>query len=91
MRVARQRQANRDFRIVAGLGSTGLSCARHFHARGVPFAVVDSRAQPPGLAALRSEMPGVEFFIGDCPSSLFRSEEHTSELKSQSTISYAVG
>ena len=71
MRVARQRQVNRDFRIVAGLGSTGLSCARHFHARGVPFAVVDSRAQPPGLAALRSEMPGVEFFIGECPSGLF--------------------
>ena len=62
---------NRDYRIVAGLGSTGLSCARYFHARGVPFAVVDSRAQPPGLAALRSEMPGIDFFGGDCPSGLF--------------------
>jgi len=71
MKVARQTQAESDYRIVAGLGATGLSCARYLHARGVPFAVVDSRAQPPGLAALQSEMPDVEFYSGDCPSGLF--------------------
>lgn len=71
MEVARQTQANRDTRIVAGLGSTGLSCARHLRARGVPFIVVDSREQPPGLAALRDEMPGVEFVAGDSPAGIF--------------------
>lgn len=65
MEVARQTQVNRDYRIVAGLGATGLSCARYLHARGIPFAVVDSREQPPGLAALRNEMPDVAFFGGD--------------------------
>ena len=71
MEVARQTQANRDKRIVAGLGSTGLSCARHLHAHGVPFVVVDSRAQPPGLAALCDEMPGVEFIPGENPEGIF--------------------
>ena len=62
---------SRDKRIVAGLGATGLSCARHFHARALPFTVIDSREQPPGLAALRNEMPGVEFISGDKPPEYF--------------------
>ena len=71
MEVARQTQAKRDYRIVAGLGSTGLSCARYLYARDIPFAVVDSRAQPRGLATLRNEMPGVEFLGSDGPEGLF--------------------
>jgi len=71
MRVARKTEARHDYRIVAGLGATGLSCARYLHARGVPFVVVDSRAQPPGLATLRSEMPEVEFYSGSCPPDCF--------------------
>jgi UDP-N-acetylmuramoylalanine--D-glutamate ligase len=54
-------------RVVVGLGVTGLSCARHLHARGIPFTVVDTRAEPPGLAELRREMPGVTVFAGDYP------------------------
>jgi UDP-N-acetylmuramoylalanine--D-glutamate ligase len=71
VKVARQTQANRDNRIVAGLGATGLSCARYFHARGLPFAVIDSREQPPGLAVLRQEMPEVEFVGGNSPPDIF--------------------
>ena len=71
MEVARQIQENNDYRIVAGLGSTGLSCARYLRARGIPFAVVDSREQPPGLAALRDEMPEVAFVGGDSPEGIF--------------------
>jgi len=56
-----------------GLGATGLSCARHLHRRGLPFAVVDTRAAPPGLAALRSEMPEVPVFAGDIPTDLIES------------------
>lgn len=70
MEVARHTQANRDYRIVAGLGSTGLSCARYLHARGIPFAVVDSRARPPGLEALRAEMPEVVFHGGESPAGI---------------------
>jgi UDP-N-acetylmuramoylalanine--D-glutamate ligase len=47
-----------------GLGKTGLSCARYLYRRGVEIAVTDSRADPPGLAALRTEMPDVPLFLG---------------------------
>ncbi|NQX89891.1 MAG: UDP-N-acetylmuramoyl-L-alanine--D-glutamate ligase [Halioglobus sp.] len=65
MLLAKQTQVNCDNRIVVGLGATGLSCARHLHARGVPFSVLDTREHPPGLATLREEMPEVQFFSGD--------------------------
>ncbi|MEJ2530862.1 MAG: UDP-N-acetylmuramoyl-L-alanine--D-glutamate ligase [Halioglobus sp.] len=60
-------------RVVMGLGATGLSCARHLHRQGLPFAVADTRAAPPGLAALRSEMPEVPVFAGDIPADLIES------------------
>jgi len=43
--------------LVVGLGKTGLSIARHLHAAGKPFAVADTRAEPPGLAQLRALAP----------------------------------
>ena len=43
--------------LVVGLGKTGLSIARHLHAAGKPFAVADTRADPPGLAQLRALAP----------------------------------
>jgi UDP-N-acetylmuramoylalanine--D-glutamate ligase len=59
--------ANGEHRVVVGLGTTGLSCARHLQRRGVAFSVVDTRAQPPGLAQLQREMPHVEVFAGEYP------------------------
>ena len=53
--------------LIIGLGKTGLSCARYLAARGVEVAVADSRAEPPGLAALREELPDVALFLGDYP------------------------
>jgi UDP-N-acetylmuramoylalanine--D-glutamate ligase len=50
--------------LVVGLGKTGLSCARYLAARGVAVAVTDSRVHPPGLAALRDELPDVAVFLG---------------------------
>lgn len=50
--------------LIAGLGVTGLSVARHLAARGEIFAVVDSRPAPPGLEALRAEHPEVPVFLG---------------------------
>lgn len=35
-------------RLVVGLGASGASTVRHLRAMGLPFAVTDSRAQPPG-------------------------------------------
>ncbi|MEE4191194.1 MAG: UDP-N-acetylmuramoyl-L-alanine--D-glutamate ligase [Halieaceae bacterium] len=46
--------ASSESPLVVGLGSTGLSCVRYFTARGIPCAVADSRAKPPGLDELQS-------------------------------------
>ena len=57
-------------RVVIGLGVTGLSCARYLHRLGVPFSVVDTRPDAPGLEILRREMPEVAVFAGDYPPEL---------------------
>lgn len=38
--------------LVVGLGATGLSVARYLAAQGVPYALTDTRAEPPALAEL---------------------------------------
>ena len=40
--------------VIAGLGRTGLSCARYLRARGWRLSVTDTRPEPPQLAALRA-------------------------------------
>ncbi|MBK1727379.1 UDP-N-acetylmuramoyl-L-alanine--D-glutamate ligase [Halorhodospira neutriphila] len=52
------------YTAVAGLGATGLACARHLLRRGEAVAVTDSRREPPGLAALRREHPQVPVAVG---------------------------
>ena len=54
----------RQYRLIVGLGTTGLSCARHFGRQAVAFRVTDSRTEPPGLAALRTEFPEVVIELG---------------------------
>jgi UDP-N-acetylmuramoylalanine--D-glutamate ligase len=58
--------------LIVGLGKTGLSCARYLAARGIPAAVIDSRDQPPGLAALREELPDMALFLGGFEPEVFR-------------------
>jgi len=50
--------------LVVGLGKTGLSCARWLHRRGYTVAVTDSREAPPGLEAVRAELPDVALMLG---------------------------
>ena len=57
--------------LVVGLGQSGLSCARYLARCGVPFAVTDSRAQPPAVDALRQELPEVEIALGGFDEKLF--------------------
>jgi UDP-N-acetylmuramoylalanine--D-glutamate ligase len=54
-------------RVVVGLGATGLSCARYLHRRGLPFTAIDTRADAPGLADFRREMPDVPVYAGVYP------------------------
>ncbi len=61
--------------LVVGLGVTGLSCVRYLAAQGVQVAVADSRAEPPGLAALQRELPDIAVFLGPFDEALFDSAE----------------
>ncbi|MBE0964451.1 UDP-N-acetylmuramoyl-L-alanine--D-glutamate ligase, partial [Escherichia coli] len=47
--------ASDHFRIVVGLGKSGMSLVRYLARRGLPFAVVDTRENPPELATLRAQ------------------------------------
>ena len=45
--------ASDHFRIVVGLGKSGMSLVRFLANRGVSFAVADTRENPPELATLK--------------------------------------
>jgi UDP-N-acetylmuramoylalanine--D-glutamate ligase len=51
--------------VIVGLGATGLSCVKYFAQAGEKVKVVDSRDEPPGLAALKELYPDVEYELGD--------------------------
>lgn len=53
-----------QFTLVIGLGESGLAMARWLTRQGVAVRVADTRAEPPQLAILRSELPSVEFVSG---------------------------
>jgi len=53
--------------LILGLGETGVAAARWCLRQGEALRVVDTRAEPPGVAVLRDELPDgaqVEFCLG---------------------------
>ncbi|WP_407312140.1 UDP-N-acetylmuramoyl-L-alanine--D-glutamate ligase [Pseudomonas sp. nanlin1] len=57
--------ASDHFRIVVGLGKSGMSLVRFLARRGIAFAVADTRENPPELATLRRDYPQVEVRCGE--------------------------
>ncbi|POH83960.1 UDP-N-acetylmuramoyl-L-alanine--D-glutamate ligase [Stutzerimonas stutzeri] len=57
--------ASDQFRIVVGLGKSGMSLVRHLARRGLPFAVADTRVNPPELATLKAEYSDVQVRCGE--------------------------
>ncbi|MFQ6574530.1 UDP-N-acetylmuramoyl-L-alanine--D-glutamate ligase [Pseudomonas sp. UM16] len=57
--------ASDHFRIVVGLGKSGMSLVRFLANRGVAFAVADTREPPPELETLRRDFPQVEVRCGE--------------------------
>ncbi|SDJ45183.1 UDP-N-acetylmuramoylalanine--D-glutamate ligase [Pseudomonas delhiensis] len=57
--------ASDNFRIVVGLGKSGMSLVRFLARQGVPFAVADTRENPPELASLRAQYPQVDVRCGE--------------------------
>ena len=54
-----------QFRIVVGLGKSGMSLVRFLAQQGVRFAVADTRENPPELATLQRDYPQVEVRCGE--------------------------
>ena len=50
--------------LVLGLGRTGLSSARYLDRKGLEVRVADTRSEPPGIAALRAQVPAAELRTG---------------------------
>lgn len=57
--------------LIVGLGKTGFSCARYLAAKGISVAITDSREQPPGLEALKEDLPDLALFLGGFEASVF--------------------
>ena len=57
--------ASSKLKVIAGLGVTGLSVARHLSEMGERFVVLDSRTSPPCLSQLQSELPEVSLVLGE--------------------------
>ncbi|MEH6590088.1 MAG: UDP-N-acetylmuramoyl-L-alanine--D-glutamate ligase [Halioglobus sp.] len=69
--------ASSDYRVVVGLGVTGVSCARYLSQAGQAFSIVDTRSAPPGLEQFRQEFPDIPVFVGNIPDNVL---EQASEL-----------
>jgi UDP-N-acetylmuramoylalanine--D-glutamate ligase len=53
-----------NLHVIVGLGITGMSCAHFLHNQGIPIAIVDTRENPPQLAAFKQAYPDVPIFLG---------------------------
>ena len=52
------------FDLVIGLGVTGQSCLRYLLSQEEPVRAMDTRAEPPGIAAIREQAAGVPIHTG---------------------------
>jgi UDP-N-acetylmuramoylalanine--D-glutamate ligase len=57
--------------LVLGLGDTGLSALRWLHSQGARLSVADTREVPPGLDALKAELPNAVVFTGALKPAVF--------------------
>ncbi len=57
--------ASSKLKVVVGIGTTGLSVARHLSQMGERFVMFDTRQQPPCLDQLKAELPEVSVVLGE--------------------------
>ena len=50
--------------VIAGLGKTGFACAKFLWERQIPFAITDTRENPPYLQQFREQFPHVITKVG---------------------------
>lgn len=56
---------NNAYKIIIGLGKTGVSCARHLLKQKCQIAITDSRLTPPNLEQVKQEFPNIKFYLGE--------------------------
>lgn len=61
--------------VIIGLGDTGLSCARYLARCQIPFAVMDTRSNPPGLADYQAQFPHQQCVLGKLDAGLLQQAE----------------
>lgn len=57
--------------LVLGLGETGLSALRWLNTQGARLSAADTRENPPGIEALKAELPGVNIYTGAFTAKIF--------------------
>ena len=76
--------------LILGLGDSGLAMARWCVRNGAQVQVVDTRAEPPHLVALRAELPAVKFVHGAFDASLVQGQDVRAVFKSPGLIPESV-
>jgi len=61
--------------LVLGLGETGLSALRWLNRQGARLSVADTRENPPGIEALKVELPTVTLYTGAFVTEVFDEAE----------------
>ncbi len=54
----------KNYKLVAGLGKTGMSCIQHYRQLDCPVVVTDSRENPPMMDLLQTQWPEVPVYTG---------------------------
>ena len=61
--------------LVLGLGETGLSALRWLSRQCAHLSVADTREHPPGIEALKTELPEVKVYTGEFKAEVFAKAE----------------
>ncbi len=75
MAMVSDRNDKQQYKLVVGLGMTGLSVACFLKNKGHEVVVVDSRNNPPGLDDLYKNFPDVSVYTGTFDEALFMGAE----------------
>lgn len=65
----------KQFKLILGLGKSGVSIAEFLANRHIPFVINDTRAEPPGLAEIKIKQPNVLIQTGGLSEELLNAAE----------------